>query len=95
MRAEKPVSIRRDWCAKTLAGTVLGFALALIASDLFSTLANDIPAAIRAQLAMWMVVPLWVAVLGGVYAFASGLRAWCWLGAVTLGLYAAGWLAKL
>ena len=50
MRAEKPVSIRRDWCAKTLAGTVLGFALALIASDLFSTLANDIPAAIRAQL---------------------------------------------
>lgn len=95
MKAAKSVSLRRDWCAKTLAGTVLGFALALIASGLFSTLAKDIPAGIRAQLAMWMVVPIWVAVLGGVYAFASGLRAWCWLGAVTLGLTAAWCLAKL
>lgn len=95
MRSGKSVPVRRDWCAKTLAGVVLGFALALIGSGLFSALATGIAPAIRAQLAMWMVVPVWVAVLGGVYAFSSGLRAWCWLGALTLGLYAAWYLAKL
>jgi hypothetical protein len=39
---------------------------------------------VRAQLAMWMVAPVWMGVLGGVFAFRDGKRAWGWLGAANL-----------
>ncbi|MBV2160525.1 hypothetical protein [Achromobacter denitrificans] len=72
--------IRRDWLAKTLAGLLLGAVLAFVCSGLFSAAYPDMPLSVRGQLAMWMVPPVWLGVLSGVYFFASGLRAWLWLG---------------
>ena len=71
-----PPPIRRDWLGKTLAGIVLGAVLAFFGSALFVQLNPDLPLAVRGQLAMWMVAPLWLSVLGGVYFFSSGARAW-------------------
>jgi hypothetical protein len=89
MAPRKPHAIRRDWIAKTLAGTLLGFTLALGASGLFAQMNGDMPLAVRGQLAMWMVAPVWLATLSGVYFFASGLRAWLWLGGANALVYGA------
>lgn len=78
--------LRRDWITKTLAGLLLGFTLALVSSGLFAQLSPQLPLSIRAQLSMWMVFPVWLCVLSGVYFFGSGLRAWLWLSGATLGL---------
>jgi hypothetical protein len=84
--------IQRDWGSKTLAGTLLGLCLALGCSAVFARLVGDVAPPIKAQLAMWMVIPVWLCVLSGSYLFASGARAWLWLGAanvVIAGLVAA------
>ncbi|WP_319380874.1 hypothetical protein [Thiomicrorhabdus sp.] len=75
---------RRDWLAKSLAGLFLGFALGLGLSGVFMALDNNILLSIKAQLAMWIVTPVWLAVLSSVFLFRSGLRAWLWLGALNL-----------
>lgn len=93
MKAAKPAAIRRDWISKSLAGALLGFALAMGASALLAALTADIPLATRSQLAMWLVPPVWLGVLSAVYFFASGLRAWMWLGGACLALYAGLFLA--
>lgn len=81
----KPVSaIRRDWLAKTLAGLLLGLVLALAASGLFVHFASGIASSVRVQLSMWLVMPVWLGVLGGSYFFHSGARAWLWLGAAAI-----------
>lgn len=80
MAAANLPPIRRDWLSKTLAGFVLGAVLALGCSGLFLQFNADMPLSVRGQLAMWMVPPVWLGVLGGVFFFASGLRAWLWLG---------------
>ena len=84
MRKSKPAPIQRDWISKTLAGGLLGLALAMVTSALFSHLTSSMPLPIRGQLAMWMVPPVWLGVFGCVYFFASGLRAWLWLGGATV-----------
>jgi hypothetical protein len=84
--------IRREWVSKTLAGVLLGLALALSCSAVFAQLAGAIAPPVRAQLAMWMVMPVWLSVLSGSYLFESGKRAWLWLGAanvVVVGVLAA------
>lgn len=86
----KPQPIRRDWISKTLAGALLGLTLALITSGIYSSLQPGLALPIRGQLMMWMVTPIWLGTLGGVYFFASGLRAWLWLGganALALGIF--------
>lgn len=94
MTPAKPAPIRRDWVSKTLAGTLLGFAIALGASALLAALTSAVPLATRSQLAMWLVPPVWLGIASTVYFFGSGLRAWRWLGGICLalygGLYAAG-----
>ncbi|WP_153116875.1 hypothetical protein [Rhodocyclus tenuis] len=81
----KPISsIRRDWVAKTLAGLLLGLVLALAGSGLFVHFASGIGSSVRVQLAMWLVMPVWLGVLGGSYFFHSGARAWLWLGAAAI-----------
>lgn len=77
MSAAKPVA--RNWLAKTLAGILAGFTLAIGCSGLFVWLAADLPLPVRGQLAMWMVAPIWMGVLSGVYFFRSGIHAWGWL----------------
>lgn len=76
----KTIRIRRDWLSKTLAGTLLGLTLALGCSGLFVLLAQDMRPSPRAQLAMWLFIPVWLASMSGCYAFRSGARAWAWLG---------------
>lgn len=93
MKAAKPAPIRRDWISKSLAGALLGFALALGASAALAALTASIPLASRSQLAMWLVPPVWLGVLSTVYFFASGLRAWICLGAACMALYGALFLA--
>jgi hypothetical protein len=76
--------IRRDWVSKTLAGTLLGLSLAFACSAVFAHLAAGLAPPLRAQLAMWMVIPVWLTVLSCVYLFRSGKRAWLWLGLVNI-----------
>lgn len=85
----KPQPIQRDWVSKTLAGVLLGLSLALGCSGLFAWLNLDMPLSIRSQLAMWMVAPIWLGTLGGVYFFSSGKRAWLWLGGANLLVFGA------
>lgn len=90
----KPRPVRRDWVSKTLAGLLLGFSLAIIASGLLMTQLGDLPLAVSGQLAMWLVPPVWLGTLSLVYFFTSGLRAWAWLlgaNAAALGLW---WLLQ-
>ncbi|HEX5660748.1 MAG TPA: hypothetical protein VFX59_26325 [Polyangiales bacterium] len=84
-------SVGRDWGSKTLAGALLGLSLALACSALFARLAGGIAPPIRAQLTMWMVMPIWLSVLGATYFFESGKRAWLWLALANV--VAAGLLA--
>lgn len=82
--------IRADWVSKTLAGLLLGFSLSLLAAGLLMTQLRGMPLAVSGQLAMWLVPPVWLGVLSGVYFFASGWRAWVWLlaaNAVALALW--------
>lgn len=88
MAAKNRIPIRRDWLSKTLAGTLLGFALALGCCGLFVLIAQDMRASPRAQLAMWRFIPVWLAALGGCFAFRSGARAWAWLGAANVLVFA-------
>ena len=83
--APKYQPIKEDWLSKTLAGGLLGLALALIASSLFANLGpGGLDAPDKSQFNMWIVPPLWMTVFSLVYMFRSGLRAWLWLGGFTL-----------
>lgn len=83
------VPLRHDWVAKILAGTLLGFTLGLGCSGLFIHLAAGLPMGAKAQLAMWLVVPVWLGVLSLVFLFRTGLRAWLWLGGANLAVFGA------
>ncbi|MDT4834274.1 hypothetical protein FQZ97_679080 [compost metagenome] len=72
---------------------MLGFALAMGASAVLAALTADIPLVTRSQLVMWLVPPVWLGVLSTVYFFASGMRAWLWLGGACLLLYGALFLS--
>lgn len=84
MDTHKPPPIQRDWVAKSVAGTLLGFGLALSVSGLFVRLNPDMALSVKGQLAMWMLAPVWLGTLTGSYFFSSGLRAWLWLGGTNL-----------
>ncbi|SMB28141.1 conserved membrane protein of unknown function [Sterolibacterium denitrificans] len=89
MTTRKHPPIRRDWLSKTLAGFVCGGLIALGSSGLLVTGFAGMPLPTLGQLAMWLLAPVWLGVMSGVYFFASGLRAWLWLGgasALILGL---------
>lgn len=91
--AHPQIPIRPDWWSKTLAGTLLGFTLAVALSGLFAWIGPGGPAAMnKYQFNMWLVPPLWLAVVSFCFLFRSGLRAWLWLGGANLlahaGLYA-------
>jgi hypothetical protein len=84
MTTPPPKKVQADWVSKTLAGALLGFGLGVGCSAVFSALALGLPLAIRGQLAMWLVAPIWVGCLSGVYFFQSGRHAWTWLAAANL-----------
>lgn len=77
--------LRRDIVSKSLAGLVLGFALALALVGLFARLGpQGLAGGNKYQLVMWMIAPIWLSVLAFVFLFRSGLRAWLWLGGASL-----------
>lgn len=92
--AGKRAPVQRDWVSKTLAGTLLGLALALSASGILSDLSKPMPLPVRGQLAMWLVPPVWLCTLGFVYFFSSGRRAWLWLGAANVVVGLAWWALR-
>ncbi len=91
----RPAPIRRDWISRTLGGTLLGFTLAIGCSGLLTLALGGVPLGTRAQLAMWLVPPVWLTVLGSCFFFSSGLRTWLWLGLANLVVYGAFFGARL
>lgn len=87
--AAKPRRARKDliegWLGKTLAGVFCGLAIALIASGFFmlpDTRHNTVYD--KYQIAMWIVPPIWLAVLSACYLFRDAWRAWLWLGGASI-----------
>ena len=67
----------RHWLGKTLAGTVLGYTLAVALSGIIALLTpGGFAGEGKVQFNMWMIAPVWATVLGFVFLFRSTLRAW-------------------
>ena len=80
------------WCCRAMAGTVGGFGLAVALAGIFAWVG---PIGVgKFQLVMWMVPPIWLAVLSGVFLFRDGLRAWAWLGGANALAYALLFLCR-
>lgn len=86
---------RAAWLSKSLAGTLLGFGLAIALSGLFAWLGPGGLAPLnKYQFNMWLVPPLWLGVLSAVFLFSSAARAWLWLGGANALAFAALWLVR-
>ena len=85
----RPLS-SRDWFGKASAGLILGFLLALGAAGLFkmATGVEETFFSTKGQFAMWMMSPVWALTVSLCFLFRSGLRAWVWLAAANLVLWA-------
>lgn len=83
---------RLQWLSKTLAGALLGFALAIALAGLFHRLAPAGPSKI--QFVMWITAPLWLTALSAVYAFRDARAAWKWFAAATAAAYLALFLTQ-
>lgn len=69
-----------EWWLKTSAGALAGFSLALALVGIWAWAGpGGIDAPDKIQFVMWMITPLWMLCFSGVYLFARGLHAWCWL----------------
>ncbi|HWK73304.1 MAG TPA: hypothetical protein VNQ81_03465 [Povalibacter sp.] len=95
-----PAQLRsEDWLGKASAGLICGFALAIALTGLFAWFGPGglMHSSAKAQLNMWLVAPIWAAVLSVCFLFRSGARAWSWLlfaNAVCYGaLFAGRWFA--
>ena len=86
----------RHWFAKTMAGVVLGYALSVALSGVIALLTpGGLAGEGKIQFTMWMIPPLWATVLGFVFLFRDGRRAWLWLGLGTLAASGLLWLLKM
>lgn len=76
----------RQWPAKLVAalvpGTLFAFGCMAVAGLLCRTTGDGRTAS--AQFLMWLVVLLWLAVIGNCFLFRSGLRAWAVLGTAAI-----------
>ena len=89
--AIKRRAIRADGWAKTSAGVILGFGLALALAGVYGYLGpGGLDAATgRYALMRFLVALIWTVVFGFCFLFRSGLAAWAWLGAANLIAFAA------
>jgi hypothetical protein len=72
----KKEKINPDWWSKILSATFLGYLFAIGCAGVFFKLCPDIPSHIRTQLAMWLVIPIWLSILSGCFFFKKGSHAW-------------------
>lgn len=84
----------RDWFGKASAAVLLGFTLSLALTCTFGVLfsTGDAYFSAQGQIAMWLMSPIWCAILSFCFLFRSSRGAWYWLLAANLlawGLYAA------
>ncbi|MEK9213275.1 hypothetical protein [Sphingomonas sp. 2378] len=82
----RPLLTSRDWFGKASAATILGFTLSLALTCTFAALFSTDADAFGAQrqFAMWLVSPIWCAILGLCFLFRSSARAWGWLALANL-----------
>lgn len=68
----------RDWFGKVSAAVVLGFTLSLALTSTFRSLSStgDAFFSAQGQIAMWLMAPIWCAVLGLCFLFRSTAHAW-------------------
>ena len=83
----QPSRSRRTWISITLAGLLLGFTFALGFSGLVAVALQGLKMSVRTQVVMWVVVPVWLPILSGCFAFRSGKQAWMWLGAANASVF--------
>jgi len=81
--------IRPDWWAKTLAGLLLGFGLAMALVGLLAYLGpGGISAADGRFTTLRFLMPFaWITVFSLCYLFRTGLVAWLWLGGANLAAF--------
>ncbi len=89
----------KNWFGKATAGFILGLAIAIGLSGIvgWSLGLQDTFVSLPGQFTMWIVSPIWCAILSFCFLFRSGPRAWGVLGlaagAIWLALYALGTLS--
>lgn len=76
----------RNWFGKASAGFVLGYLLTLALTGMFARFGPGQVGffSAQAQVTMWIMSPIWAAILSFCFLFQSGLRAWLWLGAANM-----------
>ncbi|MEH8016771.1 hypothetical protein MN202_05985 [Rheinheimera muenzenbergensis] len=88
-------AIQPDWLGKTLAGIVLGLAIAFVCVGFYAWYGpGSISSADKSQFNMWLLMPLWFGILSLVFLFRSARQAWLVLGVVTALLYCSFFLLR-
>ncbi|MFC3053107.1 hypothetical protein [Kordiimonas pumila] len=72
----------KNWIGKASAGAILGFSFAIALSGLLAWFGPGglLGGINKLQVNMWLVSPVWVAVLSICFLFKNGWSAWMWLG---------------
>lgn len=95
MSAVRPRLQSRHWFGKASAGVVLGYALSVALSGVIALATpGGFAGEGKVQFTMWMIAPVWANVLGFVFLFRDGVRAWAWLGAATAAAFGLLWAMK-
>lgn len=70
------MKLQTDWWSKSLAGTVLGWTLALALAGLLGWYGpGGLHAPNKVQFLMWLIAPIWMLILSFTYLVPTGLRA--------------------
>ena len=83
-RSQSHSVIESGWFWKALAGLVLGFLLAVGFSKLFVLVASGMAPTARVQLAMWLVMPVWLTAFAFSFAFRKSFHSWLLLSCLNL-----------
>ncbi|WGS52376.1 hypothetical protein LFL96_29715 [Paraburkholderia sp. D15] len=74
---------------KCVAGVLGGFGLAIAASALLARLSpGGLTAASKFHVVMWLVPPLWIAVVSAAFLFRGAARAFVWLAVANAAAFA-------
>lgn len=86
-RSDSRQGSHSGWLGQGLAGLILGFTLALGVSKLFMLMTPEMVQTARVQLAMWMVMPVWLTVFAISFLWRRALHAWVMLGILNLAVF--------